>query len=184
MTALAGPFLIICTILGLGGLAKLWAPIPARRALRAASINVPLAAVRTLGLSEVALACAAVFRGGTLLPIVVGMAYVAFAVFVLVILRVGAGTSCGCFGSASTPPSALHVIVNLASAAAAFGAAGTPGLSTTLNSGTGEGIALLVLVVVGSYTLYLLLTALPVVLALPQQQVNQFALADTKASDS
>jgi hypothetical protein len=176
MTALAGPFLITCTILGLGGLAKLWAPIPARRALRAASIDVPLAAVRTLGLAEFALACAAAFRGGVLLPIVVGMAYVAFAAFVVVILRTDTATSCGCFGSASTPPTMLHVVVNLLSAAAAFGATGYGGIVATVEGPAGEGIAMLVLVVVGAYSLFLILTALPVVLAPPQEQVSAFAL--------
>ena len=184
MTALAGPFLIICTILGLGGIAKLWAPIPARRALQAASINVPLSAVRALGLSEVALACAAVFRGGTFLLIVVGMAYVAFAAFVIVILRVGDGATCGCFGSASAPPSALHVVVNLASAAAAFGAVGTNGLFTTLDGPTSESVALVLLVGVGFYSLFLVLTALPVLLAPPQQQVAEFSLSTTRSDHS
>jgi uncharacterized protein YjeT (DUF2065 family) len=179
MTALAGPFLIVCTILGLGGLAKLWAPLAARRALRAASVEVPLAAVRLLGLAEVVVACIAIFRGGTIMPILVGMTYLAFAAFVIVMLRSGEGASCGCFGSASAPPSILHVVVNVLSAAAAFGAVGVDGLMTTLDDQAGAGIALLVLVVVGSYALFLLLTALPVVLAPPQPQVASFSLRDT-----
>ncbi len=178
MIALAGPFLIICTILGLGGLAKLWTPIPARRALRAVSVDVPLAAVRALGLAELALACAGIFSGAAIVPIVVGMAYVAFALFVVVMLRTADATSCGCFGNNSAPPSYLHVIVNLLSAAVAFGSTGFDGVVTTVGDRAGVGTALLLLVVVGVYALYLLLTALPVVLAPPQVQARAFSLVN------
>ena len=177
MTALAGPFLIVCTILGLGGVAKLVAPLPARQALRALGIPAPIAAVRLLGLSEVALACAAFFSGGPILPMVVGMAYSAFAAFVVLMLRRDAETSCGCFGSAATPPSWLHVVVNLASAGVAFGAIGIDSLATIVGDQPAAGVPLLCLVAVGSYGLYLLLTALPVLFAPPVERVREFSVS-------
>jgi hypothetical protein len=178
--ALAGPYLIVCTILGLGGVAKLVSPSPARRAIGALGIPVPIAAVRILGMAEVVLACTSVLKGGRIMPSLVGMAYLAFAAFVVAILRQGDSVSCGCFGSNSTPPSWLHVAVNLTSAAVAFGAIGIDGLATTLDDQAGAGIPLLGLVVVGSYLLYLLLTVLPVVMAPPQPAVEAFSINEDR----
>lgn len=184
MTALAGPFYIVCTILGLGGVAKVWAPLPARRALRGVGAEVPVAAVRLLGGAEVALACAGAFRAGTILPMMVGMAYVAFAAFVVLMLRSDAGTSCGCFGSASAPPSVLHVVANLVSAGVAFAAIGLAGLPDVLGDQPVEGVPLMALVVVGSYATYLLLTVLPVVLAPPRAAAAEFALTDRRGASA
>lgn len=178
MSALVGPFLIVCVILAIGGAAKIAAPTPARRAIRAVGLDLPLWSVRVLGAAEIALAVAAAFKGGVILPIAVGMAYLAFAAFVVAMLRSGAGTSCGCFGSASTPPSTLHLVANVASAAVAVGAAGVDSLTTTLDGQAGAGLPLVALVLVGSYALFLLLTALPTVLAPPVPAVASFALVD------
>ena len=120
MTALAGPYLIVCSILGLGGIAKLVAPLPARRALHALGLNVALTPVRLLGAAEIAVACLAVALGGVVMPVLVGAAYMGFAIFVVAILRSGTATSCGCFGSAGTPPSLLHVVINVASSGIAI----------------------------------------------------------------
>lgn len=176
MTALAGPFLIACAILGLGGIAKVVAPLPARQALRTLGVPTPIAAVRLLGCAELALACAAFFSGGTILPILVGVAYLAFAGFVVIMLRRSGDTSCGCFGSAATPPSWLHVLVNLASAGVAFAAIGIDSLGTVLDEQPAAGIPLLGLVAVGTYALYLLLTALPVLFAPPTDRIRPFTI--------
>lgn len=178
MSALVGPFLVVCVILAVGGAAKIATPLQARRAIRAVGLELPLWSVRLLGAAEIALAGAAALKGGVVLPIAVGMAYLAFAAFVVLMLRSGVGTSCGCFGSASTPPSNLHIAVNVAAAAAAVGAAGVDGLVTTLGDQAGAGLPLVALVLVGSYATYLILTALPTVLAPPEQRVASFALAD------
>ncbi|MFV2039609.1 MAG: MauE/DoxX family redox-associated membrane protein, partial [Acidimicrobiales bacterium] len=182
MTAVAGPFLIVCTILGLGGVAKIVAPISARRAIRAAGIPVPVVAVRSLGVAEVALACAAALKGGRILPSAVGVAYVAFALFVVLMLRRSEGTSCGCFGNADTPASWLHVVVNVASAGIAFGAIGIGTLGDVLSAQPWAGIPLLGLVALGTYLVFLMLTALPVVLAPPQARVAEFSLAGAPTS--
>ena len=176
MTALAGPYLIVCTILGLGGIGKLVAPTSARRALHALGVTVAPTAIRLLGAAEIALACAAAALGGVALPAIVGAAYVSFAAFVVVMLRSGTATSCGCFGSAATPPSALHVLINLGSAAVAFVSIGGDDIGAILSDQPGAGIPMVGLVVLGSYLLYLLLTLLPVVLAPPQPRVTEFSI--------
>ena len=176
MTAIAGPYLIVCAILGLGGVAKLVSPQPARRALHTLRVPAPIAAVRALGLAELALAVAAALVGGAILPPMVGAAYLAFAVFVVAMLRGGGATSCGCFGSSSTPPSWLHVAINLVSAAVAFAATSIPALGTTLSEQPGAGAPLIGLVVVGTYLSFVLLTLLPTVLAPPQPHISPFAI--------
>ena len=52
------------------------------------------------------------------------------------------------------------------------------GLVTTLDDQAGAGLPLVALVLVGAYTLFLLLTALPTVLAPPERSVAAFALVD------
>ena len=50
--------------------------------------------------------------------------YLAFAGFVVVALRTGAPiSSCGCFGKVDTPPSVVHVVLDLAFAGVAVAAA-------------------------------------------------------------
>ncbi len=176
MTALAGPFLIVCCLLGLGGVAKLVAPAPASRALRGLGVPAPTGGVRALGAIEGVLAVAAIVLGGTVLPAAVGTAYVLFAAFVVAVIRAGDPTSCGCFGRSATPPSWLHVAVNLASAAVALASMGTTGLRGTLDGQVGAGIPLIGMVIVGTYALFLLLTALPIVLAPPRAPVTPFAV--------
>jgi len=178
--SLAGPYLMVCVILALAGLAKVASPRPAREAIAALGVRVPLLVIRVLGTAEIALAIAAALKGGEILPSLVGMAYVAFAGFVVIMLTRGDAVSCGCFGSASTPPSWLHVTLNIVSATAAFGASGIDGLATTIEHQAGAGIPLLGFVLVGSYLLFILLTVLPVVMAPPQAVVGAFKITSDR----
>ncbi len=176
MTALAGPFLIVCAILGLGGVAKVAAPHPARQAVRALGLNVPLSALRFLGLAEIVLAVTAAYFGGVALPATVGVAYLAFAGFVVLMLRTERGTSCGCFGRAGTPPTWLHVALNVCFAAAALSATGIDSLRTTLSDQPAGGLPLLGLVALGSYLAFLAFTALPEALSPPYSTVAEFSV--------
>jgi hypothetical protein len=65
---------------------------------------------------------------------VLGVWYVLLALVAALLLRGGAA-SCGCFGSDSTPPSWLHVALDLVAAAIAVTAAvaGTPGATEVLS---------------------------------------------------
>ena len=56
----------------------------------------------------------------------VALSYLLFAAFVVVALRSGAPiSSCGCFGKADTPPSVVHVVLDLLFAGVATAAAFT-----------------------------------------------------------
>ncbi len=106
------------------GLAKLRDPRPAVAALRAlgvpaAALVVPVAAAVELAAG---VACLATPRAAAL----VGALYVVFAWLVAVQLARGSTASCGCLGSADTPPSPLHLGLDLALAAVAFAAAASP----------------------------------------------------------
>ena len=58
--------------------------------------------------------------GGPVFAALVAVSYLAFAGFVVVALRSGAPiSSCGCFGKVDTPPSLVHVVIDLVLAAVA-----------------------------------------------------------------
>jgi uncharacterized membrane protein YphA (DoxX/SURF4 family) len=93
-------------------------------ALRALGRPVPPAVVRAGAGAEALLGAAGLVGGGRAVAALVAASFTAFAAFVAVALRSGAPVgSCGCFGSADTPPSPLHVVVNLALATGATWAA-------------------------------------------------------------
>ena len=73
-------------------------------------------AVRIGGAIEVVIGVAALLVGGPVLCALVAASYLAFAGFVVVALRTGAPiSSCGCFGKVDTPPSVVHVVLDLRS---------------------------------------------------------------------
>lgn len=161
MTELTGPLLIACAMLAIGGVVKIATPLATRRALHALGLPAQAGLVRALGTGEVALAIAAPLVGGVVLPALVGLAYLAFAAFVVVAIRDGNVGSCGCFGAASTAPSRLHVVVNVALGGIAFASIGTEPLLDVLADQRAFGAPLLGLSIVGTGLCYLVLTALP-----------------------
>jgi hypothetical protein len=165
--ALFGPVAVACALLGLAGVAKVLRPVPTAGALRALRLPGPLNGVRLLGLVEVALGLAAVGTGSRVLVGLVGLAYLCFAAFVVAATRAGTDIqSCGCFGTVDTPPSAVHVVVNLVLAAAALAAAATglPTLADLLATQQWGGLPFLLLVVVTVYLGFVLLAVLPLAL--------------------
>ena len=160
------------TLLALGGLAKVVRPVPTAGALRALDLPGPLAGVRALGLGEVCLGVAALVTGAPVLLALVAVAYLAFAGFVVAALRAGTDIqSCGCFGTIDTPPSVVHVVVNLvlAAAAAAGAVTGVGTLPSFLADQPAAGLPFLALVIVTVYLVYLALAVLP--LARPRDRV-------------
>ena len=128
MSVLAGPFAIATVLLALGGAAKAVRPRDTAQALTAVGIRfprvLPRVVVRVGGAVEAILATAALLVGGPVLCGLVALSYLAFAGFVLVALRTGAPiSSCGCFGKVDTPPSIVHVVLDLAFAGVAATAA-------------------------------------------------------------
>ena len=119
MEVLTGPYHAILVVLAVGGAAKLWRPAPFETAVRQLGVSVPAGTGRVAGVGEVLLAGVALVLGGWIPAAVVAAAYLGFSVVVVVSMRRGVG-SCGCFGQPSTPPSWLHVAVNVCSAAVAL----------------------------------------------------------------
>ncbi len=158
------------------------APAPARLAIRVLGLNVPLWAVRLLGVAELGLAATAAYFGGAALPAAVGVTYLSFAGFVILMLRSDQGASCGCFGRSGTPPTWLHVALNVCSGAAALAATGIDSLPTMLSDQPAAGLPMLGLVALGSYLVLLAFTALPEALGPPTTAVAEFSLAGGRSN--
>jgi hypothetical protein len=135
VAVLAGPFIATTLLLAAGGALKVVRPADTARALRQVGIPASPTMVRIGAAAELAVATAAVVDGSRPFAALVAGSYLAFAAFVLVALRRHLPlSSCGCFGAQETPPTAVHVAVNLA--AAAIAAAVALGLG-----GDGAGLA-------------------------------------------
>jgi hypothetical protein len=123
-------FWAVCLVLVVAGASKLAAPEQVASTLASLGFARPAApgrargvlAARVVGAVEVGLGLAALVAGGVLLAVGVALAYLAFAVIVVLARRRGLA-SCGCFGARSAPPSWVHVAVNVGSAAVAVVAA-------------------------------------------------------------
>ena len=130
----------------------------ARPANTAKAMRVPSAVVRLGAAVEAAVGLAGLFVGGWWPAVLVGASYVAFAVFVLSALVSGRPlATCGCFGEPDTPPTLVHVIINLALAGVALAAAATG----TTHPVTSLGAASWIGVVAVAYLAFLALSALP-----------------------
>lgn len=127
MNALGGPFAAVTVLLGAAAAAKIVEPTFTVGALRAAGLPARPTAVRLGGLVELAIAIVAVTTGARGAALVVCGSYLAFAAFVALALarNLPIGT-CGCFGRPDTPPTAMHVMIDLAAAAVAFAVAIAP----------------------------------------------------------
>jgi hypothetical protein len=170
MTILAGPFAIATVVLALGGALKAMAPEDTAYALRALRLPSAPLLVRAGGVFELVVAVGALVTGATVLAVVVALSYAVFAVVVL--LALGAGTpisSCGCLGRIETPPSWVHVGIDLVAAGVAAAAAvavdAEMALPDVLSNQPLLGLPFLVLVGVGVALVFVALTALPKTLA-------------------
>jgi hypothetical protein len=111
---------MVGALLGLGGLLKLRRPEPTVGALRAMGLPARASLVRLLAAIELAVAVGAAALDSPVVAALVAASYAAFAAFVLVALvrHLPLG-SCGCFGVEDTPPTVLHLLLNLGAAAVA-----------------------------------------------------------------
>src|SRR3954470_4681559 len=172
MDALAGPFAAAGTLLALGGMFKVARPLPTAGALRAVGARPPVPAVRGLGIVEAVLGVAAVLTGSPALAALVAAAYLSFTAFVVIAMRGGTALqSCGCFGEVETPPSEVHVLLDLGFVSTALAAAsfGAPGLTDTLRAQPWGGLPFLFLVAVTVGLSYVVLTTLPIALRLARR---------------
>jgi hypothetical protein len=164
MLSLAGPYLAATALLALGGLLKVARPSETANALAALHLPAHAGLVRTLGLAEVAIGTMAFATSFALAAVLTALAYLGFAGFVLLARRSGTPVqSCGCFGKAETPPSVIHIVVNLTAAliAALVAWKPIPSLGRLLADQPGAGIPLLMLTALTVYLLYIMLTVLP-----------------------
>ncbi len=170
MSVFAGPFAIATVVLALGGALKGFEPADTAHAMHALGLPGGRLFVRLGGMFEVVVAVGALVTGNPILAGVVAASYVVFAVVVTAALRTGRPiSSCGCLGKIDTPPSAVHVAIDIAAAAAAAGAAlagaGRVALPDVLGDQPLLGLPFVLLVAVGVALVLLSLTTLPKTLA-------------------
>ena len=160
-------------LLAVGGGAKAVRPRDTAQALTAVGLRFPRVlpprvAVRVGGAIEVVIGVAALLVGGPVLCALVAASYVAFTGFVVVALRTGAPiSSCGCFGKADTPPSVVHVVLDLLFAGVATAAAftGDVALPDVLRDQPLAGVPFLMLLAIGCALVFLAFSALPKTMA-------------------
>ena len=120
MSAFAGPLVIAAALLAIAGAQKVLDPRHTVGALRALGVRVSNRTVRAGAAVELAIGVTALATGNRVAVVLVAVSYVAFAVFVETARRRGTMIgSCGCLGSRDTPPSLVHVVLDLALAAGA-----------------------------------------------------------------
>ena len=131
-----GVYLVACLLLAVAGAAKTARPADTARAVTVAtgfgSLAAVAAVVRVGAALEAALGTVAALWPRPVPAGAVAASYTAFAVFTgWVRHRGGPLATCGCFGTADTPATRLHVAVDVTLAAAA-GAAAAAGWSGDL----------------------------------------------------
>lgn len=161
-----GAFGIACGVLMVSGAFKVVQPSGVAGAVQTLGMKVPRLIGRLIGSVEIAIGAAGLSAPGPVPAIAVGIAYLAFALVVVVLMRRGE-TSCGCFGQIESPPSGLHVVIDLGAAAAALGQAAAVSPSIVEYSRTlgWEAIPFLGLIAIGVLCTVAILTVLPAVVA-------------------
>ena len=167
MVALAGPYLMFAVLLVVSGLPKLSNPASTARALEGIGLPPRRWLGQAVGLVEIVVGVSAIAVGGRAPAAAVALLYAGFAGFILVAMRSSSVKSCGCFGADDTPPSALHLVVDVAAAGFATVLVFNPiGDVTAVMSATPwAGLPLLLLVMVGAWLSLLVLAVLPAVFA-------------------
>ncbi|CAN5251381.1 hypothetical protein BH18ACT5_BH18ACT5_07960 [soil metagenome] len=159
-----GWFFVTAALLAVSGIRKVVDPAPTSGALRAAGLPHRSTLVLGLGVFEVGVGASNLLVSNSVLVWAQAALYAAFAVFVLWALRQRIPiASCGCFGKPDTPPTRLHVVVNVAAlvGASVHALTETPSLASVLGSQPLVGVPYLGFVALGTYCLYLLLGELP-----------------------
>lgn len=159
-----GWFYATAALLVVSGIRKVVDPAPTAGALRAAGLPHQSILVLALGVLEVGVGAGNLLLSSVPLAWSQATIYAAFALFVVWALRQRVPiASCGCFGKPDTPPTWLHVVVNVAAlvGATTHAAIGAPSLTSILASQSLAGVPYLGFVAIGAYCLYLLLGELP-----------------------
>jgi hypothetical protein len=167
---LIGLYLIAAGLLCVAGVAKAVRPDDTARAVAALVPGTPPLrlvrwTVRLGALAEAALGAVAVLFPRPLIAALVALSYLAFFGFVAYARRRGGPlATCGCFGRPDTPPTALHLFLDLvlatAAAVVATGSRGGETLWNQLAQQPGAGLPLLFVSGVGLWLAALALASL------------------------
>lgn len=120
------PYAAAAVLLLVAGVPKVLDPGPTRRAAEQAGLPSSVAIVVVLGVAEAVAGGAAVLVGGPLPALAVAAFYLGFAGIVTRALVRGDVDSCGCFSGDDSPPSVLHVAIDLGLALSALAVAFAP----------------------------------------------------------
>jgi hypothetical protein len=121
------PYLAAAALLVVAGGPKVVDPLPLVRALRSAGLAAGRFPVRLFAIGEVVLGVAAMLSPARGVAAAVAVTYAGLTAFVGHALRRGGVlASCGCFGTADTPPSRVHAALTASAAAVAAALAADP----------------------------------------------------------
>ena len=164
MGAWAGPFLVAALLLTAAGALKAWDPTNTVGALRKAGLPAAPGLVRVGGAVEVVIGVTAIATGALVAAALVALSYALFTAFVgyALVRHIPIG-SCGCFGKVDTPPSLVHVVLNVGAVVSATAVALGPGggIGETLSDQELLGLPFLLFVATATDLAVLALTLLP-----------------------
>ena len=165
MPIITGPFHVILGLLLVAGVAKFVRPGATADVAMAAGIPASTWVVRIFALVEIAAAMTAFVVGGWIPALTVGILYLVFAGFVVMLKMRGIKTAgCGCFGQESDdPPGYPHIAVNVVAALIATGAAvvSIPDIAAVMADQPLFGVPYIGFVALGVWLLMVMLTDLP-----------------------
>jgi len=164
MTAWIAPFEMAAVLLALGGALKAVYPGDTARALATFGLPNRPGLVRAGGIGEAFLGAWALLSGSLAAVLLVAASYTLFAGFVWSARRRKLPiASCGCFGKADTPPSSIHLALNVGAAAVAVAVAiaGGAGVVDVLRAQPLAGVPYSFLLVLGVWLAFVALTELP-----------------------
>jgi len=165
MVALAGPYFMFATLLVVSGLPKLSNPASTARALEGIGLPPRRWLGQAVGVAEIVVGVSAIAIGGRIPALAVALLYTGFAAFIVVAMRSSSVKSCGCFGADDTPPSALHLIIDVAAAGFAAALVFNPvgDITAVMGATPWAGAPMLLLVVLGAWLALMVLAVLPAV---------------------
>ena len=163
MVALAGPLFMFATLLVVSGVPKLTDPVSTTRALESIGLPPKRSLGRAVGVVEIIVGIGVIAIGGPVMAAALAVLYAAFAGFILIALRSNKVKSCGCFGSDDTPPSLLHLTIDLGAAAVGAVLVAQPvgHLLEVMGETPWAGIPFVLLVLIGTWLALIVLAILP-----------------------
>lgn len=164
MGAWAGPFVVAALLLTAAGALKAWDPTNTVGALRKAGLPAAPGLVRAGGIVEVVICVTAIVTGAPVAAVLVALSYALFTAFVVfALVRHLPIGSCGCFGKVDTPPSVVHIVLNLGAIVVAVAVAlrGGGGIGDVLADQELLGLPFLLFVATATYLAFFALTLLP-----------------------